>query len=217
MPGGLLSILSYGSTDLFLTGAPQITFFKVVYRRHTNFSVESIEIGLNTNVNFGEEYEVIVDRIGDLVGKTYLKIKIPEVYFSRTEFSLPESDATFPNIVYDYYKIVETFIRYNMNAYRKCYDNSELVNVTSTKFLSDINTVFSGDAHIALNQFIELQDSLLNNYPEVASMMYNSNIYNIYTKYQNSNVDKETLYQYVKTCVIFSKRCQKYFWESYNN
>jgi hypothetical protein len=217
MPGGLLSILSYGSTDLFLTGAPQITFFKVVYRRHTNFSVESVEIGLNTNVNFNEEYEVIVDRIGDLIGKTYLKIKIPEVYFSRTEFSLPESDATFPNIIYDYYKTVEDFMRYNMNAYRKCYDNSELVNVSSAKFLSDINTVFSGDAHTSLNKFIELQDSLLNNYSEVSTMMYNSNIYNIYLKYQDTSIDKETLFEYVKTCVIFSKRCQKYFWESYNN
>ena len=50
MTGGLLSILSYGSDDLYLTGAPQITFFKIVYRRHTNFSIESIEVGLNTNV-----------------------------------------------------------------------------------------------------------------------------------------------------------------------
>ena len=89
MPGGLLSILSYGSTDLFLTGAPQISFFKIVYRRHTNFSVESIEIGLNTNINFDDEYEIIFDRIGDLVGKCYLKIRLPEVYFKRDEFSLP--------------------------------------------------------------------------------------------------------------------------------
>ena len=59
MPGGLLSILSYGSTDLFLTGAPQISFFKIVYRRHTNFSIESIEIGLNTNINFEDEYEIL--------------------------------------------------------------------------------------------------------------------------------------------------------------
>ena len=67
MPGGLLSILSYGSTDLFLTGAPQISFFKIVYRRHTNFSVESIEIGLNTNVNFGDEYDIIVISRTDLL------------------------------------------------------------------------------------------------------------------------------------------------------
>lgn len=216
MPGGLLSILSYGSTDLFLTGAPQITFFKVVYRRHTNFSCESIEIGLNTNVNFNEEYEVIVDRIGDLVGKTYLKIKIPEVYFTRKEFSLPESDAIFPNINYNYYKLVETFMRYNMNSYRKCYDNNELQNITSVKFLSDINTVFSGDAHIILNQFIELQESLIINSPEISSLMYNSNIYNIYTKYQNTDINKAILYKYVENCIIFSKRCQQYFWESYN-
>ena len=111
MPGGLLSILSYGSTDLFLTGAPQITFFKVVYRRHTNFSIESVEIGLNTNINFNDEYDVTIDRIGDLIGKTYLKITIPSVYFSRKEFLLPDTNPTFPNVIYGYYKTVENSIR----------------------------------------------------------------------------------------------------------
>ncbi len=215
MPGGLLSILSYGSTDLFLSGAPQITFFKVVYRRHTNFSIESVEVGLNTNINFNDEYEVTIDRIGDLVGKTYLKIQIPEVYFSRSEFSLPDSSANYPGIEYNYYTIVETFMRYNMNAYRKCYDNNELENVTSSKFLSDISTIFSGDGLTALNNYIQLQDSLLDNYSEVSSLMYNSNIYNIYTHYQSS-LSKSVLFEYVTNCMIFSKRCQKYFWNQYN-
>ena len=78
MTGGLLNIISYGINDLYLTGAPQITFFKIVYRRHTNFSIESMEIGLSTTVNFNEQYEIIVDRYGDLIGNTYLKIKLPE-------------------------------------------------------------------------------------------------------------------------------------------
>ena len=43
MGGGLMQLVAYGAQDLYLTGNPQITFFKVVYRRHTNFSIESIE------------------------------------------------------------------------------------------------------------------------------------------------------------------------------
>ena len=43
MAGGLLQLVAYGAQDIYLTGNPQITFFKVVYRRHTNFSLESIE------------------------------------------------------------------------------------------------------------------------------------------------------------------------------
>ena len=43
MGGGLMQLVAYGAQDVYLTGNPQITFFKVVYRRHTNFSTESIQ------------------------------------------------------------------------------------------------------------------------------------------------------------------------------
>ena len=41
MGGGLLQLVAYGAQDVYLTGNPQITFFKVVYRRHTNFAIEA--------------------------------------------------------------------------------------------------------------------------------------------------------------------------------
>ena len=53
MPGGLMQIISYGSQDLFLTGTPEITFFKVVYRRHTNFSMENYKFDFDDPVGFG--------------------------------------------------------------------------------------------------------------------------------------------------------------------
>ena len=53
MGGGLIAS-SYGAQDIYLTGNPQITFFKVVYRRHTNFSIESIEQSFNGTADFGK-------------------------------------------------------------------------------------------------------------------------------------------------------------------
>ena len=47
MTGGLMQLVAYGAQDVYLTGNPQITFFKVVYRRHTNFSMEAIEQTFN--------------------------------------------------------------------------------------------------------------------------------------------------------------------------
>ena len=49
MGGGLMQLVAYGAQDIYLTGNPQITFFKVVYRRHTNFSMECIEQTMNGN------------------------------------------------------------------------------------------------------------------------------------------------------------------------
>ena len=59
--------------DIYLTGNPQITFFKVVYRRHTNFSMESIEQTFNGTVGQVQRLTATVSRNGDLVHKMYLE------------------------------------------------------------------------------------------------------------------------------------------------
>ena len=48
MPGGLMQLIAYGSQDLYLTGNPQITFYKTVYKRYTNFATEYIELPFET-------------------------------------------------------------------------------------------------------------------------------------------------------------------------
>jgi hypothetical protein len=75
MGGGLMQLVAYGAQDIYLTGNPQITFFKVVYRRHTNFAVESIEQTFNGTVDFGKRVTATISRNGDLVqGKCTLKL-----------------------------------------------------------------------------------------------------------------------------------------------
>jgi hypothetical protein len=76
MGGGLMQLVAYGAQDVYLTGNPQITFFKVVYRRHTNFSMESIEQVFTGNVNFGKKTSCTIARNGDLLGKMYLEMDI---------------------------------------------------------------------------------------------------------------------------------------------
>jgi len=72
MGGGLLQLVAYGAQDVYLTGNPQITFFKVVYRRHTNFALESILQTFNGNVNFGSRVTATISRNGDLINRAYL-------------------------------------------------------------------------------------------------------------------------------------------------
>jgi len=74
MGGGLLQLVAYGAQDVYLTGNPQITFFKVVYRRHTNFSIESIQQTFNGNAEFGNRVTCQISRNGDLVHKLYLQV-----------------------------------------------------------------------------------------------------------------------------------------------
>jgi hypothetical protein len=71
MGGGLMQLVAYGAQDIYLTGNPQITFFKVVYRRHTNFSMELIEQTLNGSVTSGGRVTSTISRNGDLVHRLY--------------------------------------------------------------------------------------------------------------------------------------------------
>tara|TARA_B100001123_G_scaffold410939_1_gene506614 strand:- start:314 stop:1864 length:1551 start_codon:yes stop_codon:yes gene_type:complete len=74
MGGGLMQLVAYGAQDIYLTGNPQITFFKVVYRRHTNFSMETIAQTLNGSgtITDGTNSTCTVSRNGDLVSKVYV-------------------------------------------------------------------------------------------------------------------------------------------------
>lgn len=76
MTGGLMQLVAYGAQDTYLTGNPQITFFKIVYRRHTNFSMETIRQTINgdtnTDTNKENKASVIISRNGDLLGRIYV-------------------------------------------------------------------------------------------------------------------------------------------------
>lgn len=79
MGGGLMQLVAYGAQDIYLTGNPQITFFKVVYRRHTNFSMEAIEQTFNGSADFGKRVTCTVSRNGDLMHRVYLQVTVPAV------------------------------------------------------------------------------------------------------------------------------------------
>jgi hypothetical protein len=74
-----MQLVAYGAQDVYLTGNPQITFWKVTYRRHTNFSMESIEQTFNGQADFGRRVTCTVSRNGDLAYRTYLQVTLPEI------------------------------------------------------------------------------------------------------------------------------------------
>lgn len=75
--GGLLQLVAYGTQDVYITGQPQVTFFRVVYRRHTNFAMESMEQTLTGTADWGRKVSCLVGRNGDLLHKAYLQIDLP--------------------------------------------------------------------------------------------------------------------------------------------
>jgi len=79
MGGALMQLVAYGAQDVFLTGTPEITFWKVSYRRHTNFAMESIEQTFSGQADFGRRVTCTISRNGDLCYRTYLQVTLPEI------------------------------------------------------------------------------------------------------------------------------------------
>ena len=79
MGGGLMQLVAYGAQDVYLTGNPQITFWKVTYRRHTNYAMEAIEQTFNGQADFGRRVTCTISRNGDLAYRTYLQVTLPEI------------------------------------------------------------------------------------------------------------------------------------------
>jgi hypothetical protein len=79
MTGSILQIAAYGIEDIFLTNSPQITYFKIVYKRHTNFSREEIKQNFTNTPNFNSQVSANIVKSGDLMEKMYLVITLPEI------------------------------------------------------------------------------------------------------------------------------------------
>ena len=79
MTGGLLQLAAYGAQDIYLTGNPQITYFVGVYRRHTNFAIQSVPQYFTGNADFGQKVYCLVDRIGDLINQMFLRVQLPDI------------------------------------------------------------------------------------------------------------------------------------------
>ena len=108
MPGhGLISLVAYGSQDLYLTGNPQITFWKVVYKRYTNFAMESVPQPLTGNVDFGQRFSAVISRnVGDLAHKSLLQLTIPVLTSAQTALGTVRWVDKLGHAIIDWYELV---------------------------------------------------------------------------------------------------------------
>jgi len=84
-----MQLVAYGAQDIYLTGNPQITFFKVVYRRHTNFSMEHIQQTFKGTPGSGARVVATVSRNGDLVHDCYIKFNCNQIGTNNNEVNNP--------------------------------------------------------------------------------------------------------------------------------
>ncbi|ADO18633.1 putative capsid protein 2 [Acanthamoeba castellanii mimivirus] len=146
MAGGIIQLAVYGTQDIFLTGSPQITFFKTIYRRHTNFAVESIVQHFIGDINFGQEIVSVVEKMGDLMSRVYLEIDIPKINLVKNSSNWIKDKSTAKNDydkISNFYGLVYNYISVNTDLARKI------------KFLLSNNNISLNDISLIVlhNQF----------------------------------------------------------------
>lgn len=84
MGGGLLQLVAYGAQDAYITGNPHITFWKVLYKRHTNFAMEAMRVNFTGSPSYGQRSVVVINRNADLMFRTYLEVTLPDTRAAAT-------------------------------------------------------------------------------------------------------------------------------------
>ena len=105
MGGGLIQLVAYGAEDIYLTGQPQITYFKSVYRRHTNFAIESIEQTVYGSIGFSNSVSFVITRNGDLLKKLWIQYNPANMLSGATS-----SDAVGANIGHSIINYIDILI-----------------------------------------------------------------------------------------------------------
>jgi len=87
MGGGLLQLVAYGAQDAYITGNPHITFWKVLYKRHTNFAMEAFRVNFTGAPQYGQRVVAVINRNADLMYKTYLEVQLPDTVTNSVKWT----------------------------------------------------------------------------------------------------------------------------------
>jgi hypothetical protein len=213
MAGGLIQLVTYGSQDLYLTGTPQITFFKVVYRRHTNFSMESVFTNFDTSIGFGKESTITIPKTGDLIHKIYLQITLPEIHFFRNHQSDQTIKDNYRSALNDYYGggngIIISFMQLNRNAYVLAYNDYITSNITDPSgTITNIQNLFYNNSVDTF--FIFFMSNPPAYYP-ILPYTYNEVSMNIIASQFNSNSSMTTFFNALSIGIDKMIRLQDFF------
>ena len=196
MPGGLLQLISNGTQDSYLSLDPEFTFFKFVYKQHTNFSITYSNYNFKTNFNFNSNNIIEIPKYGDLITNINLLVNLPQINIQYTQskfellYSLKNKIYFINNI--DYLNLLNNFTSINnsilnnslYNTIIYFYDSNIDINHIYSNILKIYHIFNDNTSSISSNIYYQLNDSLLNNNNT------NSSIFNDFNLESNSQFNQ---------------------------
>jgi len=151
MPGGLIQIVAYGAQDLFLTGIPEITFFKYIYKRYTNFAMDFIELTFDGDKNFGEDISCNIPKDGDLLKDLILKLTLPNVKLEKNT----DNTSIVNTLKSEMLEKESIYLNFN-NFIKYIYESIKIINIG----LVNLNETFS-TIQTSINSYINSDSNYL--------------------------------------------------------
>ena len=218
MSGGLLQMISSGKQDVYLTFKPEITFFKRVYKRHTNFSMELIEVFPEQVPNYNNIVSYIINK-GDAIYRCYLEIDLSNLLFSDSYITnstyIEKKNSDIANLSIKYtlaltnYNNLKNYIDIDMILYRNLYNSLQIDNI-SIDYLKNIISNFNYENKTKKERYINKIDTFIYSQINITDYILSLNKFlvngNIDT---NNSISKNTIINKSESEESFVKRDEK--------
>jgi hypothetical protein len=223
MTGGIIQMVISGKQDIYLTINPEITFFKKVYKRHTNFSTELIEIIPEQTINFNDELSFILNQ-GDAIHRCYFEITLPSYSFSdkyiTNTYYIERKKTIISNLTTQYntyktlYDNLKGFVDVESNLYRILYNILQTENITLT-ILKDQVASFNYKNKLTKDLYkIKVDEVILN---EINISNYISKLTLLITNDKNYDSTKFISKTEILTKINIFYNQMVYYLNNYNN
>lgn len=196
MPGGLLQLISNGTQDSYLSLNPEFTFFKFLYKRHTNFSITYSNINFKTKFDFGTNNIIEIPKYGDLLSKIHLLVHLPQINieYNNTKFQLLhklKNNTNFINNIEYLNSINDIKSIQNTSIYNTIIHNFDS-NTTYTNIIKNYHLFNDNTSLNSTDIYYQLNDTLLQDHDINSSIFFNFNLDSQITSTHNILIDNNT-------------------------
>lgn len=190
MTGGLLQLASYGAEDIYLTGNPEISYFKSVYKRYSNFSMEGINMTFDRIPDFNSNILTAnckIQRAGDLIKNVFLRMKLPSIYNYNYKYNNVDNPLIGLKLILDENGIETEYPIYSSKL--QSISNITKINLGGN-FTDDEQVGIKLNGYFAMEEQYNILDLYNNIKLDTNIHYYISGITKIYTEENIENVNK---------------------------
>ncbi len=206
MAGGVLQLVTKGVENVFLNEDPQITFFKTIYRRHTNFSRAEYDLNFTNGLNFGSESVCHIKKYGDFLHRLYLVLNLPKIDLIYRTIIIRDIITMFNEINVDIVLTIDFFAAGGVIGLTGFVDLSPEELAFLQQSFSNPNNIYTADINTVfikfLNEFVAIFANTLSQVNEVLRLLQPGEYMYFQTFFDTTGLDNTNVDEYLDYIIL---------------